>query len=147
MLGIPVIVRDLPDYPISRVETGRLAPDGSRLWSVQIPLSVSRRYERALSSLAGEPAARGGGFGVWLNGRRLIYVKEGCGEEDARGRFSLFAFPVDHSDLPASMRNAGLEYERRGFDFQKYGERLSGKCVIARDLPDYGYSLNALALV
>ena len=139
--GKCVIARDLPDYPLSHVETGKFAPDGSRLWSVQIPLAGYReRYERAMSSLTGEPAARGGDFGIWLNGRRLIYSKEGCGEEDARSRISLFAFPVDQSDLTQTARDVGLEYEWLDFDFHIYGMSLDGGCIVVRHLPDYPIS-------
>ena len=139
--GSCAIVRDLPDYPLSHVETGQFAPDGSRMWSVQIPLAGYReRYARAMSDITGEPAARGGDFGIWLNGRRLIYAKEGCGEEDARSRISLFAFPVDQSDLTQTARDVGLEYERLDFDFHIYGMALDGGCIIIRHLPDYPIS-------
>ena len=139
--GKCIIVRDLPDYRLSHILTGQLAPDGSRLWSVQIPLAGYReRYERAVSSLTGAPAARGGDFAIWLNGRRLIYSKEGCGEEDARSRVSLFAFPVDQSDLSQTARDVGFEYEWLDFDFHIYGMSLDGGCVVVRHLPDYPIS-------
>ena len=139
--GSCVIVRDLPDYPLSHIETGQFAPDGSQLWSVQIPLAGYReRYERAMSSLTGEPAARGGDFGIWLNGRRLIYAKDDCGEENALSRISLFAFPVDQSDLAQTARDVGFEYERLDFDFHIYGMALDGGCIIIRHLPDYPIS-------
>ena len=139
--GSCAIVRDLPDYPLSHIETGQFAPDGSQLWSVQIPLAGYReRYERALAARTGEPAARGGEFGIWLNGRRLIYAKEGCGEEDALSRISLFAFPVDQNDLTQTARDVGFEYEWLDFDFHIYGMALDGDCIIIRHLPDYPIS-------
>ena len=74
---------------------------------------------------------------MWLSGGGLTYVKEGCGEEDARGRFALSVFPVDQNDLPQSARDAGSDHEPLNFDFHRYGAIFDGKCVIIRDLPDY----------
>ena len=140
MGGKCVIVRDLPDYAISHIETSQFAPDGSRLWSVQIPLAGYReRYERALSRLSGEPAAQSG-FDIWLDGRELTYVKENCDEDDTRGRFFLSVFPADRSDLPQSARDAGREHESLNFDFARYGALLDGRCVIIRYLPGYEIS-------
>ena len=138
--GKCVIVRDLPDYAISHIETSRFAPDESRLWSVKIPLAGYReRYERALSRLSGEPAARSG-FDIWLDGGALTYVKENCDEDDTRGRFFLSIFPADLDDLPQSARDAGREHQSLNFDFARYGAILDGKCVIVRYLPDYAIS-------
>ena len=140
MGGKCVIVRDLPDYALSHIETSQFAPDESRLWSVKIPLAGYReRYERALSRLSGEPAARSG-FDIWLDGDTLTYVKENCDEADTRGRFFLSIFPADLDDLPQSARDAGREHESLNFDFARYGAILDGKCVIIRYLPDYAIS-------
>ena len=138
--GKCVIVRDLPHYPISYVETGQFTPGESRAWSATIPLAGYReRYERALSRLSGEPAAQSG-FNIWLDGRELTYVKENCDGEDTRGRFFLSIFPSDLDDLPQSARDAGREHESLNFDFARYGALLDGKCVIIRYLPDYAIS-------
>ena len=138
--GKCVIVRDLPNFRISHVETGQFTPGESRLWSAQIPLAGYReRYERALSRLSGEPAARSG-FDIWLDGNELTYVKENCDDADTRGRFFLSIFPADLDDLPQSARDAGREHESLNFDFARYGALLGGKCVIIRRLPDYAIS-------
>ena len=135
--GKCVIIRYLPDYPISHLQTGQWIPGEGELWSAKIPLAgYHERYRRALSALSGEPSARSD-FTVWLNGGGLTYVKEGCGEEDARGRFALSVFPVDQNDLPQSARDAGFDHEPLNFDFHRYGAIFDGKCVIIRDLPDY----------
>ena len=140
MGGKCVIVRELPDYALSHIETSQFAPDGSRLWNVQIPLAGYReRYERALSSLSGEPAAQSG-FNIWLDGDTLTYVKENCDEADTRGRFFLSIFPADPSDLPQTARDAGREHQSLNFDFARYGALLDGRCVIIRYLPDYAIS-------
>ena len=140
--GDCVIIRNLPDYPISHIETGQWIPGaGSALWRVHIPLEGhAERYGRALSSLSGDPAASGGGFDIYRDGATLTYVKEGCGEEDARGRFSLAIFPADPNDLPQDARDAGAEYQTMNFDLWSYGAIFDGKCVIVRRLPDYPIS-------
>ena len=138
--GKCVIVRDLPNFRISHVETGQFTPGESRAWSATIPLAgYSERYERALSRLSGEPAARSG-FDIWLDGNELTYVKENCDGEDTRGRFYLSIFPADQNDLPQSARDAGREHESLNFDFARYGALLDGKCVIIRRLPGYAIS-------
>ena len=137
MGGKCVIIRELPDYALSHIETSQFAPDESRLWSAIIPLAGHReRYERALSRLSGEPSARSG-FDIWLDGRELTYVKENCDGEDTRGRFYLSIFPADRNDLPQTARDAGREHESLNFDFARYGALLDGRCVIIRYLPDY----------
>ena len=89
---------------------------------------------------ASEPAASAGGFDIYADGGALTYVKDDCGEEDARGRFALSIFPVDQSDLPKRTRNAGLEYESIHFDFHDRGAIFDGGCVIVKELPDYPIS-------
>ena len=133
-------VRRLPEYPISHVETGQYLPGESLLWSAKIPLAGYReRYARALSELAGEPAARSG-FDIWLNDGALTYIKESCDAEDAGGRFFLSVFPADRNDLPQGARDAGREHESLNFDFDRYGAIVDGRCVIVRYLPDYPIS-------
>ena len=138
--GKCVIVPNLPDYPISHVETGQWIPGESRLWSARIPFDGHReRYKRALSARTGEPAALSG-FDIWLDGNALTYVKENCDEEDARGRFFRSIFPADRADLPQTARDSGREHQSLNFAFDRYGAILDGKCVIVRYLPDYEIS-------
>ena len=138
--GKCVIPLPLPNYPISHIETGQWMKGEDGLWSARILFDgFYERYRRALSALSGEPDARSD-FDIWLNDSTLIYVKEGCGEEDALARFSLSAFPVDRNDLPQSARDAGLDHEPLNFDFAEYGAIFDGKCAVIRDLPDYPIS-------
>ena len=138
--GKCVAIRRLPDYPISHVETGQWIPGEGELWSAEIPFAgYYERYRRALAALAGEPAARSD-FDVYLEDGALTYVKEGCAEDDTRGRFFLSVFPADPRDLPQAARDAGFSHEPLNFDFDQYGAILDGKCVIIRDLPDYPIS-------
>ena len=135
----PVEQSDLPDFPISHIETWQYIPGESPLWSARIPLDGwDERHRRALASLSGEPAIRSD-FDVYVEDDRLIYAKEGCAESDARGRFFLSVFPADQDDLPQTARDAGLEHEPRNFDFAR-GAIFDGKCAIIQDLPSYPIS-------
>ena len=136
-----VIVQELPDYPISHIETWRYMPGESPMWSALILLEGHyERYRRALASLSGEQPAIRSDFDVYVKDGALTYVKEGCGESDARGRFFLSVFPADQDDLPQVARDAGLEHEPLNFDFKRDGAIFDGKCVVVRDLPDYPIS-------
>ncbi len=140
--GDCVIIRELPDYPISRIETGQWIPGEGGLWSAEILFSARlERYADALSALPPSPDASAGGFDIYADMdadyRRLIYLKRGCSDGDRRGRFFLSIFPSDPDDLPQSSRDAGLEHEAMNFDFAEYGAMIGGDCVIVRDLPDY----------
>ena len=94
-------------------------------------------YEAARAS---EPVANGGGFDIYADGGKLSYIKEDCGEEDARGLFALSIFPADQDDSPARARRAGLGYEALDFHFFERGAIFGGKCVIVQDLPGYPIS-------
>ena len=81
-----------------------------------------------------EPAIRSG-FDVYLDGNRLVYVKEECGDEDVVARFFLHLYPVDVADLPDRRRRHG--FDNLDFDFGMYGFRDTGRCVAVRVLPGY----------
>ena len=106
---------------------------------VRAESAAIRRAAYAAAS-ASEPAASAGGFDIYADGGGLAYIKEDCGEEDARGRFGLAVFPVDQSDLPQSARDGGREYQSLNFEFPRPDAALDGKCVAVRDLPDYPIS-------
>ena len=135
--GKCAIIRDLPDYPISHIETGQWMKGEDGLWSARIILDgFHERYRRALSALPGEPAIRSD-FDVYLQDGALIYAKSPCAEGDTRGRFALSVYPADSSDLPKRARDAGLEHEPLNFDFAEYGAIFDGRCAIIRRLPSY----------
>ena len=137
--GKCAVVRELPDYPISRIETGQwipALPGESALWRAGFapPEFYERRLRLAESS--GEPAIRSD-FDVYLEDDSLTYIKRPCAESDARGRFWLSVFPANPDDLPQERRDAGFEHESLNFDFANYGAIVDGACVIVRNLPDY----------
>ena len=84
--------------------------------------------------MALEPVARSS-FDVYLDGDRLIYLKEPCATADARGRFLLSVFPVSTDDLPPEFR--GLGHESLNFDFDAHGAVFDGMGVAMRTLPEY----------
>ena len=144
--GKCVAVRRLPDYPISHVETAQWIPGEGGLWSARIPFAgYYDRFRDALSALSGDPAASAGGFDMYEDGGTLTYVKSPCAEDDARGRFALTVHPVDQSDLPQDVQDAGADSQSLNFDFAEHGAAFDGKCVAIRELPDYPISHVATA--
>jgi len=132
----------LPTYPIAAVQTGQWIPGEERLWEVFAapPLNAEALayYERTYQDVAssGDPAARSGGFDLYLNGDTLSYLKDPCGEDDTRGRFFLSVHPADVADLPAARREHG--HESLNFTFAPpAGVVFNGKCMVTRRLPDY----------
>ena len=74
-----------------------------------------------------------GPFDVWLDGDRLLYVKDRCaGTEE---RFSLHVVPADPDDLPEHRREHG--FDNLDFDFSRARLRFMPHCVAVRPLPDY----------
>ena len=142
--GACIATLHLPAYPIATIRTGQTSPGGATLWEVFAtpPLDAEARayYEKAYQDIAtsGEPAARSGGFDLYLNRDRdtLSYLKAPCGEDDARGRFFLSVHPVNVADLPAARREIG--HESLNFDFAPpVGAVFNGKCMASRRLLDY----------
>ena len=135
--GKCVAVRDLPDFPISHLQTGQWTDGEGSLWSVKIPLTgYAERYRRALADLPKTPAARSD-FDIYLRDRTLIYLKTPCAETDTRGRFLLSIYPTNQSDVDPERRAQNLTHNALNFDFPTHGATLDGKCVIIRSLPDY----------
>ena len=139
--GKCVIIRELPDYPISHVVTAQWIPGEGGLWDVRIPFAgYYERFRDALSALPPEPNASGGGFDIYLDGGTLTYVKRQCAQGDARGRFALSIYPANAADIADGMRAKNLAHNSLNFDFAEYGAMVEGVCVIIRSLPDYPIS-------
>ena len=73
-------------------------------------------------------------FDVYLIDHTLVYVNSECGESDAEARFFLHLTPAHRRD-----RTWGSEwgFQQYDFRFNLYGWRAGGRCLAARDLPDY----------
>ena len=102
-------------------------PDLSR-----VDPAVADAY-RALrrATMAGEPAARAGGFDVRLQGQLLTWVKEACEPGTLRREFRLRLYPANADRLPYHLRKQGY------FEFSVRGARFDGKCMGATRLPDF----------
>ena len=84
------------------------------------------------AATAGEPAARAGGFKVYLHGGRLAWVKETCEPGELMSQFRLALYPADADRLPDPLRKRGyftISAQR--------GVRFDGKCLGAARLPDF----------
>ena len=139
-----IAIARLPDYDIARIYTGQYAQraDGSTqyLWEGEF-----RPIDRLINDLlkdidqtiaqAGAPIIRSH-FDVYLNDDALIYVKDGCGDDDTDASFFLAAFPVNESALPESSRQYG--FQNLDFAFHENGIRSSvGRCAALIPLPGY----------
>ena len=74
-------------------------------------------------------------FDVWLDGDRLVYVKDGCFGSEERFWFFLHVTPVDSDDLPDDRKQYGFD----NLDFHGSQARLGStrRCAAAIPLPDY----------
>ena len=70
-------------------------------------------------------------FDVYLNKRRLVYIKETCERAEQNARFFLHTYPLNADALP------GRLHDTLDFDFVAYGWWADGKCLAIRDLPRY----------
>ena len=105
----------------------------------------SRMTAKLIESISHMRPVVGSAFDVYLDGNRLVYVKEGCGDEDVDGRFLLHVYPVDVGDLPSHRRPHGFDnlnfsfYRPRYWIPWRHGIlRSDGRCAAVRTLPDYG---------
>ena len=87
------------------------------------------------AAVTGRGSRVGGGFDVSWRGNELIYIKQGCSEQDARTRFFLHVWPQDEAVLAADRKPHGMD--NLDFWFRKYGVVIDGACVALRPLPDY----------
>ena len=134
----------LPDYDIAHISTAQYirGADGEdqRLWRGKIHLPdplINDRLKDIDETIAqaGEPIIQSD-FDVYLNDDALIYVKDGCSENDTDASFFLAAYPVDENALPVESRQYG--FQNLEFGFQGNGVRQSDeRCVALALLPDY----------
>ena len=142
--GACLMTAILPDYPIAAIRTGQWIPGVERLWEVfaapPLDAETTALYEKIYQTItsSGPPAARSGGFDLYLDRDRsaLSYLKEPCAENDARGRAFLSVHPVNPQDLPEDRRETG--HDSLNFDFAPpHVAIFNGKCISTRHLPDY----------
>ena len=85
----------------------------------------------------GEPIIRST-FDVYLNDNELVYVKDGCRQDDRYALFSLHWAPTDKSHLPAYWQEYGFNV--RDFRFAEQGLKAGDRCVAIVHLPGYDIS-------
>ncbi len=74
-------------------------------------------------------------FQVYLDGRKLTYLKEPCTLTDMKAHIHLHTIPEDVNDLSEPRRQYG--FDNFGFIFDRRGAMFDGKCVAHIDLPYY----------
>ena len=127
-------VRTLPDYDMVAIETGQFVDGKGRLWNERIILPG--KIDNVIRSVEGmRPAARSS-FDVYLDGDRLVYIKEECSHEDVDAMFFLHLLPTAVADLPRHRQQHG--FDNLDFLFETSGFRVGGRCAAVRLLPDYG---------
>ena len=116
----------LPEYPIARVRMGQRG-----LWSAE----ATPDYAGALrDALATEPLARGE-FAIHMDGRTLIYVRDGCTDEEAARPFFLHLYAENDGDLPDARREHG--FDNLDTALTDNAGRVGESCVAIVDLPAY----------
>ena len=131
------VERELPDYPVSHVETGQFISEEGPIWLEESPfreLEIPPIPE--VRENLGIPTSRD--WDIYLDRGRLIYVNEQCAPEDLEPRFYLHLYPVDPDDLPAHRRQHG--FDNLDFSFADFGATVQGECRVERKLPEYPVS-------
>ena len=119
----------LPAWPVANVRTGQYDATGFR-WQVRFAVTPPTVDAEVL---AGEPLVSST-FDVHLDGDALVYVRDGCMEEDVVP-FLLHLTPFDTADLPDAGKAHG--FENRDFGLWDYGALSDGRCLAVVPLPDY----------
>ena len=123
---------DLPQYDIAGLRTGSF--DEGQTWVAAHVFQGPKLISEYQAIVSNEPAARSE-FDLYLDGGKLYYVKEPCGDEDAAAPFFLHVYPTDENDLPVDRREHGFDNLDFGFDVR--GVVFDGKCAAAASLPKY----------
>ena len=121
----------LPDYPIAALYTGQAGGWETNLYPPADPESLRATYA-ALSDI--QPAARSN-FDLYIQGNRLIYLRETCAAADTAAGFFLHILPADGANLPAERQAAG--FANLDFNFGRWGGSFDGKCLATVPLPEY----------
>ena len=124
---------NLPKYDIAGLRTGSFG-DG-QAWVAAHVFQGPKLISEYQAIVSNEPAVKSE-FDVYLDGGKLYYVKEPCGDEDAAAPFFLHIYPTNENDLPGDRRQHGFDNLDFGFDVR--GVLFDGKCTAAVDLPQYG---------
>ncbi len=138
----------LPDYPITKIQTGQYIPGNPPIWEKEIPVysspeaknaaiaAIEERYQE-IQSLTPNIT---GTFNVYLTGKELTYFKDPCLPTDTEPLFFLHLTPADPKNLPHHRQQHGfdnLDFSAAAFDQAKKIPTLTNKCLATIPLPDY----------
>lgn len=98
-----------------------------------VPFGMRLSTEDLDRILDSQPLISQAGYSIYLDGSRLIYVKESCMDEEKS--FLLHIAPVHVNDLPQDYREQG--FENFDFSFSRYGWVEGDRCVAMRFLPTW----------
>jgi len=137
------------DYAILQPELSQPEPDFRLAYRRQIynntrmalrPLRPARMTPEIVAAyreiyrqaVAGEPIIRAD-YDVYLEGRRLTFVRENCAPEEPDAWFGVRIFPRRLETLPPPLRHGYSSYA----EIRAHGARLDNFCLAVLQLPDY----------
>ena len=120
----------LPNWLVANVRTGQYDATGYR-WQVRFAVTPPTV---AAEVLAGEPLVSSA-FDIHLDDDALVYVRDGCTDEDAGHPFFLHLTPVDTADLPDEGEVHG--FDNLDFGLWDHGALINGRCLAVVPLPEY----------
>ena len=130
---------ELEDYVVDALRTGQLNGKGAPAWSATITTANPAALAQALARVAsGEPRVRGRyDIHLDMDAREgaLLYVKEGCREEDRAAPFFLHVVPLHPRAVPPAVAERG--FANRDFTFATHGAALGDTCVLRARLPAF----------
>lgn len=114
---------------VTRLDACIAGADNTSRACAQIATELARDAPRVDFAIV-----RKSNFDVYINGDRILFVKNGCSADDVTVKSFIWAiYPADPSTLPDANRQAG--YIGGGEDFGKKGIMSSGTCVLTGKLP------------
>ena len=93
-------------------------------------------YQSAYQSIVSSEPVMRSTFDLYLKDSTLTYVKNPCDRANTEARFFLHIVPSDRAVLSYGRKSRG--FDNLDFDFEVHGAVFDGKCIAARDLPEYG---------
>ncbi len=98
--------------------------------SLMTPAAVAAYQELYRQAVAGEPISRGD-YNVYLDDKRLTFVRENCPADSPDAWLGVKVFPHDPETYP------GFRGNRSYVAYGNYGVRLGDTCLAVIQLPDY----------
>ncbi len=123
-------VAEFSDGAIFRIDNDYLPDVGNNPFMAAYEGMAAGKY-----AAADEYAAADSEFAVYLDGGRLLYLREPCEARDIDARFFLHIYPSDAAVLGDGERERG--FVNADFDFAANGALFEGKCVAIAALPSY----------